>query len=176
MRKIFLNISVLFLLVFSAFSATAADRGRWLCAECYIGDIRAGQDVGSVLGDVTSFIAYEVNKSVNRWQPNDTVTVCNGSMCVMMFYHAAGKWFALGPPIVDNKSKYENSIDRVDFRGITSRSIAGLSYRVEVTGYWVSVNVSVPQTGESSSGDRFIVTGVNVVVMDNPAADALVQN
>jgi hypothetical protein len=149
-------------------SVHAKDHGRWLCPSCYIGDIQGNQDVGSTLTDVLAFIKSDVNKSVTQWKANDTVTVCNGSFCLTSFYHASGKWFAVGPPIGDTRSPYKNgSSSGVSFSGASISRDRGPVYQVEITGYWVTVTVEMPSEGYSSSEDRFIVTGVSVTMLSS---------
>lgn len=47
--------------------------------------------------DISAFVRVFVNRDVNRWQANDTFSICNGSICVKyMTPHAeAAVWQAI---------------------------------------------------------------------------------
>ncbi|WCM93102.1 hypothetical protein M5C99_22710 [Acidovorax sp. NCPPB 2350] len=65
-----LSISVLML---AALLCIAADYGRYLCRGC---------TTPMSPPDVRAFVSVHVNPNVPMWQANDTVSICNGSVCV----------------------------------------------------------------------------------------------
>ena len=72
-----------------AILAYAADYGRYMCVRC-----PTLMDPISVRG----FVGIYVNPNVAMWRANDTVSICNGSMCTMYITPSAGAttWSPVG--------------------------------------------------------------------------------
>ena len=46
--------------------------------------------------------------SIGRWIPNDTITICNGSLCEKWVYLANGNFARISLPVPDNGRGYKN--------------------------------------------------------------------
>lgn len=96
--------------------ALAHDYGRWLCESCQIGSAAVPNQVASI-PEATAFIkdqndaimrTYPAAK--NRWVPNDSITVCDGSYCLRLIYQAMGVWLPNTGTTRDNLRGYVNSV------------------------------------------------------------------
>ena len=98
-------------------AAHAYNYGRWMCSDCElqpIGTPTSGMDIGSV----TAFIRAEDKAIIDsgptakwpepRWIPKDTITVCDGNLCLTVEYQAIGFWLPLGGTYKDNGRSYKN--------------------------------------------------------------------
>jgi hypothetical protein len=88
------------------------DRGEWLCNDCLQGSLNTGGDIkeDTVAGPLMAFLKHEINPTVKRWVPDDTVTVCNGAECVTLLYLANGNFIVKKARHPDkNNGTYKNS-------------------------------------------------------------------
>ncbi|MGN7874372.1 hypothetical protein ACTJKJ_12465 [Roseateles sp. 22389] len=155
-----LRAVILILLCLGANSAFAKDYGKWLCTDCVVRDLPNGGAIPNA-GEVTAFIKAEVNQTVQRWQPNDTVTICDGQKCVSLLYHASGNFLVGGPPYNDTRSNYKN----VSASTSVSSSPAGSFGDMTVTISWRLVDVYILDHGsgnETYLGSYYEITGISV--------------
>jgi len=95
-----------FSLTFTFFAAPAGavtDHGSWLCGDCDLSGV-PGQPAE---GDVHLFIAHTVNVSVHSWNPGDTVTICNGTVC-SIYRRSFSQFFKNVPNFPDSQGPYQN--------------------------------------------------------------------
>lgn len=98
-----LLIPLLFAGLLGSKDVQAADYGRWYCDTC-IFDAGAGaaQDLGEV------YVFLRSNKITDRWAPYDTITVCDGSLCLVVTW-VGTTWQPAGPPFRDARGGYKNA-------------------------------------------------------------------
>jgi hypothetical protein len=99
--------------LYGLFTGPAQNKGIWLCAECHVPP--PGTAIaGSVLTDVIDWIKANNDQifaqdRVQRWIPNSSITVCDGTSCVTVYYQAdTVVWLPKGPSTPDQK-KYKNA-------------------------------------------------------------------
>ena len=113
------------------FSGPAKDYGAWQCLGCAIPN--PGEPTSVVaIPDVSVFIEannaeIHEGEAVGRWLPDASITVCNASNCLTVYYRAGTSlWLPKGPssPIGNRKPrvpKHENPINKrqieVSFEG-----------------------------------------------------------
>ena len=114
------NISKLFFalcLLQVAASASAFDYKRWYCEFCGFYPIGSPQGAQTP-GEVYTFIVSNNDiilrtgptwATTKSWVPNDLITVCDGTLCMKFFYHAAGKWLPTTGTFPDNGRGYKNA-------------------------------------------------------------------
>lgn len=104
--------------------AFAYDYGRWMAPDVDIPALGntspAMQDIGSPLFWIkamnTQIMATNPANAtqVDRWIPNDTITICNGTLCETWVYLANGNFARISLPIKDDGRGYKNtSVTRV---------------------------------------------------------------
>lgn len=107
-------------LIFAGLSgpAFAFDYGRWLAPDVSIpamgNQSPALADYGSPLFWIKAsnnqiMATNPANVGVNIWRPNDTITICNGSLCESWVYLANGNLVRKSFPYKDNGRGYKNS-------------------------------------------------------------------
>jgi hypothetical protein len=127
-----------------AASANAFDYKRWLCSSCAIYPVGTAQ-ASQAPSEIIAFIKLEneaimrTGPTVNgvlpeRWLPGDHITVCDGSLCLMVQYQAGGVWLPVGGTFKDNGQGYKNANIELKSGGVgDSRAIFRLS--IDYTGY-----------------------------------------
>ena len=101
-----IRVILLLTITFVCSTANAKDYGRWLCDFCRNGPAPGQAD----MGEITVFLRS--TDITDRWQPNDTITVCDGANCAVVVWQTT-TWAPMGPTFKDSGRGYKNvSADR----------------------------------------------------------------
>ena len=124
------------LIIFTLFMlpgfAMAAGRGRYLCDFCSINTAVDASSASDII-EVLSFIKSQINPSVDRWIPGDTVTVCDGVGCLLVKFLANGNWVPIGV-FRDSGAQYKNAAARPSVS--SNANSAPDYYEVTSTGHY----------------------------------------
>ena len=75
----------------------AKNYGDWLCLDCHLNPPGTGSE-GSPVEAITMYIKinnddiHEGEGLNTRWTPGSTITICDGTSCMTVIYHASGMW------------------------------------------------------------------------------------
>src|SRR5882672_2036943 len=110
------RILAFFTLALASLAAQAFDYGRWMC-NCNLDPLLASTN--TVVPSPVEVIAFirTTNPQITatgpngpRWVPNDRITVCDGDLCLQVFYQASGIWLPIPPgTFKDTGRGYKNS-------------------------------------------------------------------
>ncbi|WAC73824.1 hypothetical protein OU995_03550 [Roseateles sp. SL47] len=149
------------LLAISTAVAVAVSYGKWKCDDCTIYKNTTDKTLASQIADVYSFLKSEVNSKVKQWKPADTVSICDGSLCLLLTYNASGQHYVTGGPTTDTGGPYKNSdsyaeASEIDTTG--SESGTGACYAITETTW---INWSACSAGsECESGSTYVGTEI----------------
>jgi hypothetical protein len=112
------------------------------------------------MGEITAFIRS--NKITDRWKPNDTISICDGSWCELIIWQTT-VWNPFGPPYADPRSSYKNSLTS-SVGGNTPSGYTGGGYQVSLTGHWEWWDYYSNGTYIGSSEAQYMIDSVNMVL------------
>ncbi len=173
------DLFVAYAMAVAATSALAIDRGKWLCSDCTIEELPTGQAIPAA-GEVRWFIGDVVNRAEfpqvpgvsapNRgWLPGDTVSICNGTSCMLLKFQA-GQFVPLGPPTRDSGVGYRNSPQQGSNHSVSFTAFDNNGFEVDVVieGRWVRDVMSIDDVPTFYGSPYFLITGITVTTRSNP--------
>lgn len=149
--------------------------GRWLCTTCQLADFSQATNgvVAGAASEVVTFIKGTVNANVPQtgWQTWESVDVCDGVVCVRLYYYFGNWYFAANSP--DSRARYKNSTAPSSFTPVGTPGY----YYAEVYGHWEETlyfsQVTSPVPGPviyTGSDYIFVIDSARVFAFDSQAA------
>jgi hypothetical protein len=132
MYKIFFSILTLFCLL-APTSAHAQNIGSFYC-ECEFTSAVGSPANSADISNALLFVKTTVNGGyVHRWKPRDSVSICNGSVCIRLVYQANGNFNSLLPVTSDGNVNYKNTnSEKVAVNGYEGPdSVSYTCYRID---------------------------------------------